>query len=72
MKHHINVKIVIKSAHKTSFILLLFYVRNDILKHPREKDLEEKHLKEDQKSVFSFFTLNARHQIFKTFPAYHD
>ena len=54
MKHHINVKTVIKSVHKTSFIVLLFYVTNDIPTHSREKDLEDKHLKERKKIVFFF------------------
>lgn len=37
MKHHINAKIVIKSVHKSSFIVLLFYVTNDIPKHSHGK-----------------------------------
>lgn len=55
MKHHINVKFVIKSVHKTSFIVLLFYVTNNIPKHPWEKDLEDKHLKVEKKCCFFFF-----------------
>lgn len=54
MKHHINVKIVIKSVHKSFFRVLLFYVTNDTPKHPRKKDLEDKRLKGEGQEKVSF------------------
>lgn len=55
MKHHINVKIVIKSVRKSFLIVLLLYVTNDNPKHPREKDLKDRYLKEEEQEKASIF-----------------
>lgn len=62
MKHNINVKIVIKSVHKTSFILLLLHNKW----HPYT--LQGKRIWEInilKKSNVLFFTLNANYNIKK-------